>query len=150
MSKYFISSQSNPVDPVGTIVYITSGIGALIMPGFSHYSIAKFAGQRLIEYLDAEYPRLRAFTLSPGIVLTGMTHESFKPFARDHPELPGMMTVYLAQERADFLRGSWVGVNWDVKELEANKDEIVEKKLLKMQWIPAKLGQGGHPFGDVA
>jgi hypothetical protein len=58
-----------------------------------------------------------------------------------------MMALYLAQERADFLRGCFVGINWDVKEMEANKKEIVEKKLLKMQWIPAKLGEGGHPFG---
>jgi NAD(P)-dependent dehydrogenase (short-subunit alcohol dehydrogenase family) len=147
MSKYFISSQPSPADPVGTIVYITSGIGALIMPGMSSYSIAKLAGQRLIEYLDAEYPHLRAFTLSPGIILTGITPENFKPFAKDHAELPGMMALYLAQERADFLKGCFVGINWDVKEMEANKEEIVEKKLLKMQWIPAKLGEGGHPFG---
>jgi len=40
-----------------------------------------------------------------------------------------------------------VGINWDIKELEANKQEIVEKKLLKMSWMPAKFGQGGHPFG---
>jgi NAD(P)-dependent dehydrogenase (short-subunit alcohol dehydrogenase family) len=147
MSKYFVSSQPTPTDPVGTIVYITSGIGALIMPRMSSYSIAKFAGQRLIEYLDAEYPHLRAFTLSPGIILTSMTNESFKPFAKDNVELPGMMALYLSQERADFLKGCFVGINWDVTEMEANKEEIVEKKLLKMQWIPAKLGEGGHPFG---
>jgi short-subunit dehydrogenase len=142
MSKYFISSQPTPADPVGTIVYIPSGIGALIMPGMSSYSIAKFAGQRLIEYLDAEYPHLCAFMLSLGIFLTGMTHENFKPFTKDHVEFPGMMALYLAQERVDFLKGCFVGINWDVKEMEANKEEIVEKKLLKMQWIPAKLGEG--------
>jgi NAD(P)-dependent dehydrogenase (short-subunit alcohol dehydrogenase family) len=146
MSKYFISTQPTPADPVGTIVYLTSGIGALIMPGFAGYSIAKFAGQRLIEYLDAEYPRLRAFTLSPGIILTGMTHESFKPFSKDHIDLPGMMSLYLSQERADFLKGSFVTINWDVKEMEGHKEEIVEKKLLKIQWIPAKLQKEGHPF----
>jgi NAD(P)-dependent dehydrogenase (short-subunit alcohol dehydrogenase family) len=148
MAKYFISSQPQPADPVGTIVYITSGLGALITPGLSAYSIAKFAGQRLTEFLDAEYPRLRAFTLSPGVILTGMTHDSFKPYAKDHADMPGMMALYLAQERADYLKGGFVGINWDVKEMEANKDEIVEKKLLKMQWIPAKLGEGGHPFGS--
>ncbi|OAQ57808.1 beta-lactamase domain-containing protein [Pochonia chlamydosporia 170] len=42
--------------------------------------------------------------------------------------------------------GCCVGINWDVKEMEANKEEIVEKKLLKMQWVTAKLGEEGHPF----
>jgi NAD(P)-dependent dehydrogenase (short-subunit alcohol dehydrogenase family) len=146
MIKYFISTQQTPADPVGTIIYITSGLGSMLMPGFSAYAIAKLAGQRLTEYLDTEYPHLRAFTLSPGLIKTGLTHSSFEPFTKDHVELPGMMTLYLAQERANFLKGGFVGVNWDVKEIEANKGEIVEKKLLKMQWIAAKLGEGGHPF----
>jgi NAD(P)-dependent dehydrogenase (short-subunit alcohol dehydrogenase family) len=125
---------------------MTSGLSSMLMPGFSAYAIAKFAGQRLIEYLDAEYPHLRTFTLSPGLIKTALTHSSFEPFTKDHVELPGMMTLYLAQERANFLKGGFVGVNWDVKEMEANKEEIVEKKLLKMQWVAAQLGQGGHPF----
>lgn len=100
-----------------------------------------------MEYLDAEYPHLRTFSLAPGIIQTGMTPDMFKQFAKDHVELPGMMALYLSQERADFLKGGFVGINWDIKELEANKEEIVEKKLLKMHWMPAKFGQGGHPFG---
>ncbi|KAH8816904.1 hypothetical protein F5884DRAFT_818812 [Xylogone sp. PMI_703] len=146
MAQYFIKTQPSPEDPVGTIVYITSSIGAMIMPGTSPYSISKLAGQRLVEYLDAEYPHLRVFCLSPGIIMTSMVPDSFKPFAKDHADLPGMMALYLSQERADYLRGGFVGINWDIKEMEAHKEEIKEKKLLKLQWIPAKLGAGGHPF----
>jgi NAD(P)-dependent dehydrogenase (short-subunit alcohol dehydrogenase family) len=146
MSKYFISSQPQPTDPKGTIVYITSGIGGMILPGTVAYSIAKLAGQRLTEYLDADYPNLRAFTLSPGIIKTGLTQAAFEPYAKDHIDMPGLMSLYLAQERADYLRGGFVGINWDINEMEEHKDEIKEKKLLKMSWIPAKLGQGGHPF----
>jgi hypothetical protein len=61
-----------------------------------------------------------------------------------------MMSVYLAQDRADYLRGGYVSVNWDIKEMEENKQEIVEKKLLKIQCIPAQLGPAGHPFGTEA
>lgn len=52
-----------------------------------------------------------------------------------------MMAMYLSQERADFLKGGFVSINWDIMEMEANKEEIVEKQLLKMQWLPAKLGE---------
>jgi NAD(P)-dependent dehydrogenase (short-subunit alcohol dehydrogenase family) len=96
MSKYFIRSQPKPTDPVGTIIFITSALAWVIMPGWSHYSISKLAGQRLTEYMDAEYSNLRVFTLSPGIILTPMSHESFKPFAKDHIELPGMRALYLS------------------------------------------------------
>lgn len=125
MSKYFITSQPRPEDPVGTVIYVTSGIGEMVMPGMSSYSIAKFAGQRLTEYLDAEYPRLRALTVSPGIILTGLTLERFKPFANDHVELPGMMAVYLSQDSTDFLRGGFVSINWDVKEMKENKKRLL-------------------------
>lgn len=54
MARYFISTQSNPNDPVGSIVYLTSGLAGMIFPGGSGYSIAKMAGQRLTEFMDAE------------------------------------------------------------------------------------------------
>lgn len=47
-----------------------------------------------------------------------------------------------------FLRGGLVSVNWDVKELEENREAIVEKGLLKSSWLPANLGERGHPFWD--
>ncbi|KAH7304843.1 hypothetical protein BKA65DRAFT_204865 [Rhexocercosporidium sp. MPI-PUGE-AT-0058] len=147
MARQFISSQPTPEDPVGTIIYITSVMAGQIVPNFAAYAISKLAGQRFMEYLDTEYPRLRTFTLSPGITQTGMTNDIFRPFAKDDVEMSGMMALYLAQERADFLKGGFVSINWDVKEMEQNKEEIVKKGLLKLSWLPARLGEGGHPFG---
>ncbi|PVH78707.1 NAD(P)-binding protein [Cadophora sp. DSE1049] len=146
MAKHFISSQPTPADPVGTIIYISSIIAGQITPNFAAYAISKLAGQRFTEYLDAEYPRLRAFTLSPGIAETGMTNEFFRPFAKDDVRLVGMMALFLVNERADFLRGGFVSVNWDVREMEKNREEIVEKRLLKLGRIPAQLG--GVGFND--
>ena len=147
MARYFISSQPTPADPVGTIIYINSVMAGHITPNFAAYAISKLAGQSFTEYLDVEYPRLRAFTLSPGITETGMTNEFFRPFAKDDVRMVGMMALWLMQERADFLKGGFVSVNWDVKEMEENRQEIAEKQLVKLGWIPAKLGEGGHPFG---
>jgi hypothetical protein len=56
MTKYFVLSQPNPADPTGTIVFITSGVGGMIIPGMSSYFVAKYAGDRFTEYLHAEYP----------------------------------------------------------------------------------------------
>lgn len=148
IARYFISNQPTPSDPVGTIIYINSVMAGHITPNFAAYAISKLAGQSFTEYLDAEYPRLRAFTLSPGITETGMTNELFRPFAKDNVRLVGMMALWLVNERADFLKGGFVSVNWDVKEMEEHREEIVEKKLVKLGWIPAKLGEGGHPFGS--
>ena len=90
-----------------------------------------------------EYPHIRAFTVAPGIVKTDMTPESFMPFAHDHAELVGMLALYLVQPRADYLKGSFININWDVEEMEAHKEEIVEKKLLKTSWLPILPVAGG-------
>jgi hypothetical protein len=81
----------------------------------------------------------------PGIVPTDMTAESiWTPFAKDHADLTGMLALYLVQPRADYLKGMFVGVNWDVEEMEQHKDIIVEKKLLQTSWLPVLLIGGGE------
>lgn len=143
MTQQFIQSQPNPKEPQGTIMTISSGRAGLTNVGGSSYNIAKLAEQRLNEHLQLEYPTLRVFTSMPGIALTGMVEEFWLPYAKDHVELTGMLALYLAQPRADFLKGSMVSVNWDVDELEQHKQEILEKKALQASWMPVLPLNGG-------
>jgi len=96
---------------------------------------------------ELEYPTLRVFTTMPGIAPTEMPTEFWLPFARDHVDLVGMLALYLVQPRADFLKGSMVGVNWDVEELEQHKEEIVSKKALQTSWLPILPFNGGKGLG---
>jgi len=96
---------------------------------------------------EPEYPTLRVFTTMPGIAPTEMPTEFWLPFARDHVDLVGMLALYLVQPRADFLKGSMVGVNWDVEELEQHKEEIVSKKALQTSWLPILPFNGGKGLG---
>ena len=69
--------------------------------------------------------------LAPGVVMTDMTTEAFKPFAQDTPELVGGVAVWLATEEAKFMSGRFISANWMVDELVQRKEEIVkEGKLL--------------------
>lgn len=65
-----------------------------------------------------------------------MTPEYWVQFAKDHADLTGLQALYFAQPRADYLKGLMTSVNWDHEVMEKHKDEIVEKKLLEMAWIP--------------
>lgn len=56
--------------------------------------------------------------------------EFFKHFARDTPQLAGAVVNWLASEDARFLTGRYITANWDVTEILARKDEIIEKNLL--------------------
>lgn len=155
----FIGSQDCSTDPSGTVVHVNSGIAGIVQPGTSGYAVSKLAAQRYIEFVAAgkicstkgekadtlvEYPSLRTFSLLPGVVKTDMLPPAYEPFAQDDAELTGSLCLYLAQPRADFLKGSLVSINWDVDEIESHKDEIQSKNMLRTTWIPVLPCCGGH------
>ena len=50
---------------------------------------------------------------------------------------------------ADFARGGYLSVNWDVDEMVAHKDEIREGKLNQLGFLNATLGPEGHPWRSM-
>lgn len=66
-----------------------------------------------------------------------MTADSiWTPFADDHAELTGMLTLYLSEPQANYLKGMFVGLNWNVEELEQHQDLIADHELLQDSWLP--------------
>lgn len=134
-------------DPSGTFITMTSSTAAVVIPGVSSYGMSKAAVIRLVEYLDAEYPNLKAFSLDPGIVKGIATMQAFIPFARDTPELVGAMSIWLASDKAENVKGGYINVSWDVNELEKYGGEIREKGLLKSKFLGGLLGKEGGALG---
>ncbi|KAK4236963.1 hypothetical protein C8A03DRAFT_45123 [Achaetomium macrosporum] len=103
-----------------------SSIGAHhIFPGASAYQTTKFAICRLV-----------AIAIHPGGVKTDLAMkmpEQLRKNLIDTPELAADAMVWLAKERREWLAGRYFSCNWDVKELEGRKDEIVENDLLKFR-----------------
>ncbi|KAI4598851.1 hypothetical protein KJ359_002744 [Pestalotiopsis sp. 9143b] len=134
----------------GTLINLTSLAASFVSPGMSGYGGAKLAAIRLAETIDAEQPSLRVFSVHPGLVVAeggrGSVVEAFAPFTRDKSALTGGLTLYLDTPRADFLRGGYIHANWDVSEMEAHKDEIVEKKLVRLGFLNAQLQPGGYEW----
>lgn len=97
-----------------------------------------------------ELPNLRVFSIHPGLVEASVSRSivvpAFTPFAHDKPLLTGGVTLYLSTPRADFLRGGFLSVNWDVEELEACKTQIAEKKPNKLAFLNGQLQPGGYPW----
>ncbi|KAF2464568.1 NAD(P)-binding protein [Lindgomyces ingoldianus] len=139
-------------EPTGTIIILSSGVASMIIPGASAYTISKLVGLKLAEQLNAEHPNVRSFGIHPGLVRTNMKIDAFDAMAIDPRKFPvstemtGGLSLYLSTPRADYLRGGYVTVNWDVEEMEKHAEEIKEKKLLGTSFLNAKLGPEGHPF----
>jgi hypothetical protein len=53
----------------------------------------------------------------------------------DDEDLAGAFCVWLSREKRGWLSGRYVSCNWDVGELEAKKEGIVEGDLLKMRMV---------------
>ena len=122
----------------GTIILLSSLASQLARPGGSGYQSTKLAINRLAQFIDADHGQqgIRAFAIHPGGVPTKLGLCLPKDMHRvlvDTPQLSGGMCVYLTSSRADFLKGRYVSSHWDVTELEARKQEILEKDLFKMQ-----------------
>lgn len=138
---YLVSRAFLPLLLRGThrTILNTSSIGALhVYPGASAYQTSKFALCRLTEFLDVEYKDkgLVAIAFHPGGVVTdlaqGMPAEMMQ-WLQDKPALPGDTVAWLSKERREWLAGRYLSVNWDMQELEAQKERIVEEDLLKFR-----------------
>ncbi|KAJ5736340.1 oxidoreductase short chain dehydrogenase/reductase family [Penicillium malachiteum] len=114
-----------------TVVNMISSI-ALTPPTLSSYFISKLSVAKFTEFVAAENPHVSAYSLSPGIVLTSMTLDSFKPFAKDTAELTGAVTVYLAAKRPGYLNGRHLSANWDMEELETRQSDFASSDKLKV------------------
>jgi NAD(P)-dependent dehydrogenase (short-subunit alcohol dehydrogenase family) len=98
-------------DGNGTVISFTTGAIGTVFPGMGGYTAAKLALTRIMENLHAEQTGIRVFSLMPGIVLTGMTVDSLKPYAKDSAELSGNWTLFLSTPRAEWMRGGLLSVN---------------------------------------
>lgn len=148
----FCHAFINATGGKGTIINLVSLAAALLNPGMSGYGASVLAVVKLGEFLDLEQPGLRVFSVHPGIVEAeggrGAVVEAMLPFTKDKAALMGGLAVYLATGRADFLSGGYLHANWDVEELERHREEIVEKKLVKLGFLNAQLQPGGYPWSS--
>jgi len=119
-------------DRKGTIVNVTSAGAHMIIPTMSSYNLSKLAITQFTAYVSAENPNVNAVALHPGIFKTDMTLEMFMRFANDKPELVGGVAVWLATEKAEFLKGKYIESYWSVDDLVARKEEIVAEGKLSL------------------
>lgn len=118
-----------------TIINVSS-IGAHFSGPGSAYKMSKLALLRFGEMLAEEHPGTVCFGIHPGAVLTELAFNlpnEMHQMLTDTPELTGDSLVWLSSEQRSWLNGRYVSCTWDMKELEAMKEEILEKDLLKVK-----------------
>lgn len=108
--------------------------------GAMGFSISAFATNRLTEWVSETYKDegINVFAVHPGAVKTssppGMP-DWVLDMSKDDPALCGAFCIWLVKENRSWLSGRYLAANWDVAELEARKDEIVNEDKLKMRLV---------------
>ncbi|KAL8684045.1 MAG: hypothetical protein Q9186_000075 [Xanthomendoza sp. 1 TL-2023] len=141
------------------IINLTSIAAHLLVSGGSAYPTSKLAVLRFSEFTNVEFAAqgILAYSIHPGSIATDMAtgvmskarldgelknskhHLALRilmcltAIFVDTLELAVNTMVYLTQKRQEWLAGRYISVNWDMEELLAKRDEIVEKDLLKVR-----------------
>ncbi|EXK84017.1 hypothetical protein FOQG_11750 [Fusarium oxysporum f. sp. raphani 54005] len=95
------------------------------------YTAVKAAVFKMFEYLQDDNPEWHVVQIQPGVIRTEL-NERFDIVGQDDPALAAQFYVWLASPEAEFLKGKFVWVNWDVDELKARADEIKNSLLFKV------------------
>lgn len=120
----------------GGHLIVLSSIGAqFLMPGASDYQTSKHAINRLCEFVQSDHDEdgIKCFAMHPGGVATEIGHsmpQSMHEYLVDEPELAAGFVVWLSSGKADWAKGRYLSANWDVDEIMALKETILEKDLL--------------------
>ncbi|KZT69455.1 putative oxidoreductase [Daedalea quercina L-15889] len=104
------------------------------------YKMNKLAVLRFTELIMAEYgdKGVLAFAVQPGAIPTDMGNklpEGLKFFLVDKVEIAAHGITWLVRERREWLAGRYFSCLWDVDELEAKRQEIVEGDKLKVRMV---------------
>ncbi|KAF5643355.1 NADP(+)-dependent dehydrogenase [Fusarium tjaetaba] len=143
MARAFLPIQLSRYSKFGsscTIINVSSSGALSVRPGSGSYRISKLAVLRWTESLQVEYGKqgLLALCVNPGAIKTKITEgapEAVRNALPHRPDIAGDTIAWLASERRDWLGGRYVSCPWDMEELLAKKDEIINEDKLKLRMV---------------
>ncbi|KAJ5991569.1 hypothetical protein N7499_003985 [Penicillium canescens] len=143
MARTFLPMQLSTrakSDGLCTMINVSSSGALSARPVSGSYRSSKFAILRWTESLQLEYgdEGLLTFCVNPGAIKTKITEgapEKVRDALPDRPDIAGDTIAWLAAERREWLGGRYVSCPWDMEELIAKKDEIIDQDKLKMRMV---------------
>ncbi|KAK3684555.1 hypothetical protein LTR37_020158 [Vermiconidia calcicola] len=143
--KAFVNLPPRSADAPRTVIYTSSAGIQFVLPGTGAYNASKSAMTYLIRCIHEEHGKagIRSFAFHPAFAYTdGAKSLGLQPdqFDYDSTDLPAHYAVWLCSAEADFLKGRFVWAHWDVEELQAKKEVIVnDPSQLRIALVQDKL-----------
>ncbi|KAI5364653.1 Putative short-chain dehydrogenase/reductase SDR, NAD(P)-binding domain superfamily [Septoria linicola] len=146
VANQFVPFLQDTKDGVQAFVVITSIASHMNKSEMTPiaYNLSKICMNRLAEHIHADHfekDGIQAFAVHPGAVMTEQTkrhHETqlgqmWTDVLTDDDALCGGFLTWLTSERREWLSGRYLSANWDTKELEDMKEDIVGSDKLVMR-----------------
>ncbi|KAH8797921.1 putative 2-(R)-hydroxypropyl-CoM dehydrogenase [Xylogone sp. PMI_703] len=119
------------------VVGLVGGVSAV-----SAYQTSKLALLRVSEFINKEHSKdgIICFAIHPGNVPTDIVggydglSDVLKPVFVETPEIGSNTLVFLMNERREWIGGRYINVTWDMPQLMARKDYIVQGDKLKVKF----------------
>ncbi|KAI0141712.1 short chain dehydrogenase [Xylariaceae sp. FL1272] len=133
LAKHLIP-KAHPTD--ASFIALIAGPVALppsMLIGLSGYLVSKLAMSKIIEFLSVENTQVDFFAVHPGFVDTYLFRRSGsqpETMPMDTVQLAAGFNLWISSSDARFLNGKTVWANWDIDELIAMKDEILQGSKL--------------------
>lgn len=133
VTQQFLKARDRPKNAIVLNVVSMAAHTRFPVSGWSGYGSSKMAQARIFEFIRFEHPDVRFINAHPGLLDTAgfdRCGAAVPPGGMTDGKLTGGFFAWLATEEAAFLSGRFVWADWDIEELKARKDEILEKDLL--------------------
>ncbi|TKA36683.1 hypothetical protein B0A54_11926 [Friedmanniomyces endolithicus] len=147
VAKHFVPQLVETKDGPQAFVCITSLAALTSSSDLTPiaYNLSKIGNNRMVQHIHNDHKKdgVQAFAVHPGAVLTPQTemHHTtqlgvgWTDLLTDDVKLCGGFLTWLTREKREWLSGRYVSAAWDVDELTAMKDEIVEGDKLVMRMV---------------
>ncbi|KAH6985393.1 hypothetical protein EDB80DRAFT_872952 [Ilyonectria destructans] len=145
VAHYMVPLLLKAPEDAGRAFLVVGTVAALIRRGSiapSKYCISKLAQMRITEHVAEQFGSRGLFSavVHPGAVATEMAldaspDDNFKQYLIDDPELCGYFFVWLTRQPGSlqWLNGRFLSAKWDPDELIAQKQQVLEGDLLKLE-----------------
>ncbi|KAJ3035018.1 hypothetical protein HDV00_004390 [Rhizophlyctis rosea] len=137
-TRYLLPHLSTTTKQKNYIINISSAGSRLTTPGLNAYQSSKTAVNRFTEFLQLEHGsthNLVAFAVHPGEVMTDLARdvvpESYHHLLSMTPDVMGGFAVWLGSGKCDWAGGRYLEAAWDVGDILAAKEKVVDSELWK-------------------
>ncbi|KAF9884282.1 hypothetical protein FE257_001912 [Aspergillus nanangensis] len=132
--------QETTSDGARTIIFLSSASSLFHTTDIAPFcgTLSKLAVNKLAEIIHESYHEegINSYAIHPGGIPTEATQnfpDSSNSILIDDISLPAGLCIWLSNGKRDFLSGRYVCANWDIAELEARKQEIVDGDKFKLR-----------------